>query len=264
MFGNSYGIPNNFINFASELQSTKMIASHFIEDKILSIEPAKVFTIEDLEFPREWWENVRVKLGRMVKSGLIEKIGRGKYYKPKESVFGNIGPNQSEIVKDLMFDNGILSGYITGYTVWNQMGLTSQISNIITIGTSRRRDSLKRGNYQVRFIVQPNKITKDSIPFLQILDSFKLIKQIPDTNVSKSISTLKNLIKDWDEISLAKLVKLSKKYPPRVRALLGAVLESADIFDYTDDLKNSLNPSTVYAISLDEFSDINLKKWNIK
>lgn len=67
-----------------------------------------------------------------------------------------------------------------------------------------------------------------------------------------------------DEISLAKLVKLSKKYPPRVRALLGAVLESADIFDYTDDLKNSLNPSTVYAISLDEFSDINLKKWNIK
>ena len=149
MFGNSYGIPNNFINFASELQSTKMIASHFIEDKILSIEPAKVFTIEDLEFPREWWENVRVKLGRMVKSGLIEKIGRGKYYKPKESVFGNIGPNQSEIVKDLMFDNGVLSGYITGYTVWNQMGLTSQISNIITIGTSRRRDSLKRGNYQV-------------------------------------------------------------------------------------------------------------------
>lgn len=194
----------------------------------------------------------------MVKSGLIEKIGRGKYYKPKESVFGNIGPNQSEIVKDLMFDNGVLSGYITGYTVWNQMGLTSQISNIIIIGTSRRRDSLKRGNYQVRFIVQPNKITKDSIPFLQILDSLKLIKQIPDTNVAKSITILKNHIKSLDESNLSKLVRLSKKYPPRVRALLGAILESTGNYDYTEDLKISLNPSTTYAIGLSG-SDINLK-----
>lgn len=241
-----------------------MVASQFIEDKVLSIEPAKVFTLEDLGFPREWWENVRVKLGRMVKSGVIEKIGRGKFYKPKKSVFGNIGPNQSEVVKDLMFDNGVLSGYITGYAVWNQMGLTSQISNTIIIGTSRRRDSLKRGNYQVRFIMQPNKISKESIPLLQILDSIKFIKQIPDTNVTKSISILKSHIKNLDVSGLSKLVKLSKKYPPRVRALLGAILESTGNSDYTEDLENSLNPATTYTIGLSGSSDINHKKWNIE
>lgn len=55
-----------------------MVASQLIENKIAGIEPTKVFTIEDLGFPHDWWENVRVKLGRMVKLGLIEKVGRGK------------------------------------------------------------------------------------------------------------------------------------------------------------------------------------------
>lgn len=241
-----------------------MVVSKLIENKIAGIEAAKVFTIEDLGFPLDWWENVRVKLGRMVKSGLIERAGRGKYYKPKTSVFGNIGPSADEIVKDLMRDNGVLSGYVTGYTVWNQMGLTSQISNVITIGTSRRRDSMKRGNYEIRFITQPNKITSDNIPLLQILDSLKLIKQIPDTTVDQSVKIIKKYISNLDEKKLSILVKLAIKYPPRVRALLGAILESIDRKEYIGDLKNTLNPTSTYALGLNEPTGIYLNDWNIE
>lgn len=241
-----------------------MVASQLIEEKVAGIEPTKVFTIEDLDFPQDWWENVRVKLGRMVKSGVIEKIGRGKYYKPKSTVFGNIGPDQTEVVKDLMYDNGILSGYITGYTVWNRMGLTSQISNIIIVGTSRRRDSLTRGHYQVRFITQPNRITSDSIPLLQILDSIKLIKQIPDTTVENSIAILRKHISELDEKRLSMLVKLSKKYPPRVRALLGAILESNGNKGFIEELKKTLNPMTTYSIGLSDSANINTQNWNIE
>lgn len=241
-----------------------MVVSKLIENKIADIEPAKVFTIENLGFPPEWWENVRVKLGRMVKSGLIEKVGRGKYYKPKASVFGNIAPSLDEIVKDLIFDKGELSGYVTGYTVWNQMGLTSQISNVIIIGTTRRRDSMKRGNYKIRFIMQPNKITSDSIPLLQLLDSIKLIKLIPDTTVSQSVRIIKKHISDLDEKRLSAIVKLARKYPPRVRALLGAILESTGKNHYIKELKKSLNPTTTYDIGLNGSTDINLKNWNIE
>lgn len=240
-----------------------MVASQLIEQKVSGIEPTKVFTIEDLGFPPDWWENVRVKLGRMVKSGQIERVERGKFYKPKASVFGNIGPAPAEIVKDLMYDNGILSGYITGYTVWNQMGLTSQISNVIIIGTSRRRDPLKRGNYGIRFIMQSNKITHGSIPLLQILDSIKLIKQIPDTTIDRSVKILKKHITELDEKRLSSLVRLSKKYPPRVRALLGALLESTGNNYYTEDLKQSLNPTTTYVLGLSESTGLNLNIWNI-
>lgn len=240
-----------------------MVASQIIENKIASIEPTKVFTIQDLGFPLNWWENVRVKLGRMVKAGLIEKVGRGRYYKPKTSAFGNIGPAPSEIVKDLMYDKGMLSGYITGYTVWNQMGLTSQISNVIIIGTSRRRDSMKRGNYEIRFIMQPNKITLDSIPLLQILDSLKMIKQIPDATVDQSVRIIKKHISELDERKSTALIKLAMKYPPRVRALLGAILESIGN-NNIDELKQSLNPTSSYSIGLTNSSDINLNNWNIE
>lgn len=241
-----------------------MVVSRLIENKIAGIEPIKVFTIEDLGFPMDWWENVRVKLGRMVKAGLIEKVGRGKYYRPKTSVFGNIEPLPNEMVKDLMYSNGVLSGYVTGYSVWNQMGLTSQISNIIIIGTSRRRDALKRGNYEIRFIMQPNKITSDSIPLLQILDSLKLIKRIPDTTVDQSVRIIKKYIADLDENRLSSLVKLAMKYPPRVRASLGAILESIGNNQYLGKLKQSLNPTSTYAIGLTESTDMNLNNWNIE
>lgn len=240
-----------------------MVASQLIENKIACIEPTKVFTVEDLDFPWDWRENVRIKLGRMVKLGVLEKAGRGKYYKPKTSVFGNIGPSSNEIVKDLLHNNGVLSGYVTGYTIWNQMGLTSQISNVIMIGTSRRRDPLKRGNYEIRFIMQPNKITSDSIPLLQILDSLKLLKMIPDTSVGHSVRIIKKYISNLEEKRLSTLVKLVRKYPPRVRALLGAILESTGNDKYIGQLKQSLNPTSTYAIGLNEDSDINLNSWNI-
>lgn len=241
-----------------------MVASQIIENKIVDLEPTKVFTVADLGFPPDWWENVRVKLGRLVKSGMIAKAGRGKYYKPHKSVFGNIGPSSDEIVKDLMYDRGVQTGYITGYTVWNQMGLTSQISNIIIIGTSRRRDSIKRANYEIRFIMQPNKISLNSIPLLQILDSIKLIKQIPDTTIDQSVRIIKKHISNLDEKKLSTLVNLAIKYPPRVRALLGAILESTDNLQYSSTLKNTLNPSSTYAIGLQASTDINLNNWNIK
>lgn len=241
-----------------------MVASQLIENKIAGMKPTKIFTIRDLDFPMDWWENVRVKLGRMVKSGLIEKVGKGKYYKPQLSAFGNIGPSPDEMVKDLMYDNGALSGYLTGYTVWNRMGLTSQISNVIIIGTSRRRDALRRGNYEIRFMTQPNRVTSGSIPLLQILDSLKQIKQIPDTTIDQSVRILRKHIANLDARRLPTLVKLARKYPPRVRALLGAILESIGNNDYIGELKQSLNPMSSYEMGLSNLPEMNLKNWGIR
>lgn len=240
-----------------------MTASKQIENRISGMEESRVFTIEDLGLPPEWWENVRVKLGRMVKAGRIAKAGRGKYFKPKASLFGNIGPSPYEIVKDLMVDKGKLSGYITGYTVWNQMGLTSQVSNVIVIGTSRRRDRLKRGRNEVRFIMQPNRITPESVPLLQILDCLKFIKQIPDTTADTSVAILRRMISGLDEQKLSLLVKLARKYPPRVRVLLGAILEAAGNHNFSSELRKTLNPTTKYSIGLTENANIDLNNWNI-
>ena len=60
------------------------------------------------------------------------------------------------------------------------------------------------------------------------------------------------------------LVKLSMKYPPRVRALLGAILHAADNNKHLAVLKNSLNPTTVYSLGINPSTDIDFNGWNIK
>lgn len=200
----------------------------------------------------------------MVQKGILAKVGRGKYYKPKPSIFGNIGPDTSEIVKDLLYDDGILTGYVTNYTIWNSLGLTTQISNTIVIGTTRRHDPVTRHQYKVRYIAQPNNITMDNIYLLQLLDALKFIKKIPDTTIDISVQKLGDIITKLKTEQFEEIIKLSMKYPPRVRALLGAILESHEINFFEKTLKSSLNPGTSYRLGIIETSLKNRQNWNIE
>ncbi len=64
------------------------------------------------------------------------------------------------------------------------------------------RKPRKRGKYSIRFILQKNTITRDNIYLLQILDSIRFIKRIPDTVVSDSCLRLIERIKEMDASEL--------------------------------------------------------------
>src|ERR1022692_741232 len=91
-------------------------------------------------------------LNRLAVSGKIVKLAKGKFYKPETTPFGRLKPSQYQIVKDLLEDNGKLIGYLTGYSIYNQLGLTTQLSNTIQIGKNQIRPSFKRGLYTIAFI----------------------------------------------------------------------------------------------------------------
>lgn len=64
-------------------------------------------------------EAVFKALNRMVKAGKISKLSKGKYYKPEKTPFGEWQPDQEQVVKDLLEDDGKLIGYLTGYSIYN-------------------------------------------------------------------------------------------------------------------------------------------------
>ena len=145
-----------------------MKTSVYIEGKINRFPKSYVFTYVDFLTEVNKREAIIKHLNRMVKSGKINKLSKGKYYKPQESVFGTLLPEQYQIVKDLLEDDGRKRiGYITGYSIYNKLGFTTQVSNVIQIGTQNTRPRLKRGRFTVAFIKQKNTINTENIPLLR-------------------------------------------------------------------------------------------------
>lgn len=241
-----------------------MKTTEFIEFKLNRLSKGYVFTYEDFLTEVNKREAIIKALNRMAAAGRIIKLSKGKFYKAEKSVFGNLNPNQYQIVKDLLEDDGKLIGYLTGLSIYNQLGLTTQVSNTIQIGKNQVRNKLKRGIYNISFIKQKNAITKQNIPLLQILDALRYIKKIPDATIESSIKRFLEIIKKLNEEELKNLVHLSMKYLPSTRALLGSILETVGISLYSDKLFTSLNSITIYEFDNAEKVLSNTSNWNIK
>ncbi len=202
-------------------------------------------------------------LNRLVASGKIAKLSKGKYYKPETSLFGNLQPNQAQVVKDLLEENGKITGYLTGYSIYNQLGLTTQVSNTIQIGKNQVRPNFKRKPYTIAFVQQKNIITKENVSLLQLLDAIRYIKKIPDASPEASCKRFLSILKKIKEKEIKTLVRLALKYPPATRSLLGALLDQLQKEKATRPLLKSLNPITKYKLTGVAKILSTTEKWNI-
>jgi hypothetical protein len=222
-----------------------------------------VFTYSDFTTEVNRREAVIKALNRMVASGKIAKLSKGKYYKPENTPFGNLQPNQAQVVKDLLEENGKIIGYLTGYSIYNQLGLTRQVSNTIQIGRNQVRPNFKRERYTIAFVKQRNTITKENIPLLQLLDTIRYIKKIPDANIESSCKRFLAILTNFKDKEITALVRLALKYPPSTRALLGALLEQLQQGKATEPLFKSLNPITKYKLTGAMKALSTTEKWSI-
>ena len=238
-----------------------MIIAKQLKEKLKSIPEGQVFSIQDFDIPMEYQPALQRTMSRMVSDGAIQKISKGKYYKARNSVFGTLKPPVMEIVKDFIERNGKPAGYITGTAAFAKMGLTTQITSAITIGTKQYRRPLKRGEYTVSFILQPNDITAENIPLLCILDAIKLLNKIPAASPDECVPILTGQIAALPEDDRTRLTELAAGYAPYVRALLGAILES--IGTDTSVLRKNLNGTTKYKVPVSEQALPTKRNWNI-
>ena len=227
-----------------------MQQSKNIEQTVDSFRTDYVFTYRDLGLPPEASGNVIRKLNRMADSGVIQRLSKGRFYKPKQTIFGSLKPSQEEVVKDLLEKDGQVIGYLTGVSIFGQLGLTTQISNIIEVGVKGKKNNTRRGVYSIRFVQQANTITKGNIPLLQLLDSIKSIKRIPDSTPDESYNRIKAIIKSFDEKNVDLIIKLAMKYTPMTRAVTGAIIEDLYGEEKARVLRDTLNPITVYKVGL--------------
>lgn len=238
-----------------------MIIARQIRDTLRNIPEGCVFSIRDFDISQEYQPALVKSISRLVADGALEKVSKGRYYKSRKTVFGTLKPPIVEIVKDLLERNGKTTGYITGTAAFAKMGLTTQITSAITIGTNQYRRPLKRGDYAVSFIMQPNEITAENIPLLCILDAIKLLRKIPATSPDECVRMLGKLISALSEEERKRLTELAAGYAPYVRALLGAILENIGAETYS--LRKTLNGTTKYKLPISIQTLPTKKNWNI-
>lgn len=239
-----------------------------VTDKILAkinrIDTGDVFGYDTLGINSDEVLAASKALSRLVDKGVIKRARKGYYYKPKVSVFGEQKPREDALLSLYLFDKNKQVAYITGTRLYNRLGLTTQVPNSIRIASLDKQVKGKVGNTIVKPAKSYVKVTADNIKYLEILDVIKDLNTIPDLEKSDGIVYLKKVLYDFDNLEIKKLVTYGAAYPPKVRALLGALLEALKInFSTYDVLKKSMNPSSSFEYGINSQLLSTVTSWNI-
>lgn len=235
-----------------------------LENKINKIQSGETFTYQDLSIKKEEYTAAAKTLERLIKKRKIKRISTGIFYKPRKTAFGELRPNEENIIKPYLFKNGKRIAYITGILLYNKMGLTSQIPKEIKISSRGKRITISKGNIKATSVKSYTDVTDKNFYLLEFLDALKDFKNVPDLNITSAIKTLNNKLENFNPKELNLLIKIGLPYPPRVRAFLGALLENLGKFEGINKLKDSLNPLTEYKLGLNKNLLSTIKNWNIK
>jgi len=235
-----------------------------IEEKIDNIEQGNTFTYKDLTINKKEYSATSKTIERLIKKGKIKRISTGIFYKPKQTAFGELKPDEEKIITPYLFKNGKRIAYITGLLLYNKMGLTTQIPKEISIASREKRIYIKKGNIKANAVKSYAEVTNENYKYLEFLDALKDWKKIPDLDKKSAIEILTGILKKFSKKQTQELLKIALSYPPRVRAFLGALLEYSGKKIKLNSLKESLNPLSVYQLVISKDILPTIEKWNIK
>jgi hypothetical protein len=236
-----------------------------IRKRIKQFPEGKIFGYDDLRIAKEDYTTAAKALERFQKAGSIKKISKGVFYKPEQTVFGELQPNNSEQLRPYLFENGKRIAYETGVSLYRRLGLTTQMAFTIKIASRSKRIKINRGAIKTNAVKSYTEVTDSNYEVLGLLDAFKDVKEIPDTSVAQSVKRLNAILKGLDKKQKETLIKYAMFYPSRVRALVGAVLQNINYKSKAlDNLKQSLNPLSTIKLGIKESELPTINNWYIK
>lgn len=241
-----------------------MAVTQKIQKQINRLNEGATFKYEQLAIEPQEYTAAAKAMERLIEKGIIKRVSTGIFYKPKKTVFGELKPGEDELLKPYLFEKGKRVAYITGTSLYNRMGLTTQIPKNIKIASRDKRITVSRGNIKATPVKSYVDVTDKNFYLLELLDALKDFKKIPDLDKGSAIKILSNQLKALNPSEIKLLIKCSLSYPPRVRSFLGALLENINVPTDLTTLKKSLNPFSEYDYGIKNISLPTAENWNIK
>lgn len=235
-----------------------MSVAQIVRNFIDNIDNGKLFSYNDIRSDQK--SVVAIELSRLSKKGNIKRLTKGKYYKPKQGYFGEMLPNDIEVIQSYLNEP---NSYITGMKAFNEMGLTTQVTNVVTIATEKQPRKVQIKNLTIKFVPITQPVRKEDIYLVRVLDAIESMKNIPDATADDIISYVIISIKDMSGKELKKLVRYSLKYRPRTKAILGAILEVLGYEQFAKQIKETLNSLSSYKVGVSQKLLPNKSFWKI-
>jgi hypothetical protein len=241
-----------------------MTTSKKIAAVVNGFSSGQLFQYDELNLtPGEYPAAVKA-LGRMANAGILRRATAGRYYKPEKTAFGELKPGEEQLLKPYLFEGGRRVAYVTGTALYNRMGLTTQVPKEIKVASRDKRVITTVNSLAVKPVKSYADVTDENYSILEILDALKDIRIIPDINKKGALQLLAQTIQALPTPKKEALINISLKYPPRARALLGALLTllKADPA-LTLRLISTLNPLSTYQIGISEKELPGSIQWHI-
>ena len=241
-----------------------MSIAQIIQNSIEAMPAGQIFGYQELPNYAKSPSAVIKAIGRMVSEKKLERFSKGQFYVPKKGLFGLRKPSDGELIRSMLYKGGRLRGYVTGSSLYNQLGLTTQMPRTITVACNGGRQEKEFGTICIKTVVTRIPIKEKDVKLLQYLDVLKDVKKISDSDVNLSLKIMRRYISELPTGDQGRLVKLAQNYySPQVKALVGLLFTSLSI-PVPCSLALSLNPTTIYKLKLDQSNWPMAKEWNIR
>lgn len=180
-------------------------------------------------------------LSRLSRSGVLERLSKGVYYRSRETAFGRSRPNPSSIQKLTSRKKKV---FPAGVAAANLLGFTTQAAKSGEVATSSL--SLPRkliGEDTTIYTRRPEAWASLSETDAALLD---FLRRRGAASELSSDETLTRLLRWMSEKGrFERFLKVADTEPPRVRAMLGAIGQQLGKSAKTlASLRRSLNPLT--------------------
>ncbi len=160
-------------------------------------------------------------LSRLTRRGVLQRLGKGLYYHPRQTAFGPSKPNHTLLrsipVPDCsIFPAGIAAANLLGFTTQNPARV-----EVSTNGTSLPR--LIVGHKTIVHTHRPESWRDLSETDAALLDFLRNRGASSELSSDETIRKLLDYFRDGH--CFKRLLKIAATEPPRVRAMLGAIGE---------------------------------------
>jgi hypothetical protein len=154
-----------------------MTFSEYLKDKFGVNEPIYIEEIKFKDYSRPW---VLKELRKLVEGNELIRFDRGIYYFPIKREWGDSVIDTDKVIERRFISDGDeIYGYITGLSLWNMTGLSTQVPNLLEVSTNKESTRVRDiyiGYRRVRARKSRTEITKENEKTLQFLDLMNVMQ----------------------------------------------------------------------------------------